>query len=673
MMSKRSVAYAVVGAVVGTISAASVAGATTVPERIWTDHIPSAREGVIPPIPGRKLSPQTGAVAALSMEATLPPKLEPLSIDPMRAAILEEIIRLKATTADSRRQDIIDQLGGLYGSEFAGPFWVGEKDFLPKARTVATEIMKSDDYAIGSGRFQLPLLVPGSTAELAVGEVRMTMAVIDYANEAYGLRFNPHDVSLWLDHKPSPPEPDKLLPSVALATDPGTALRSLHPTHPQFEQLRLAWLEATGRRAPRPLQEPEKIAEGPVVKQGEDHPQVALVRARLGLPSGATATTYFDDELGDAVRAYLRRNGKRARREINDDLRAMLNAPQPRPRLPDVRKLEANMMRWRWMPRDLGQVHIWNNLPEYVTRLVSSDKVVHQERIVVGQTDQQTPVFSDEMEHIVFKPQWGVPNSMKITDLLPRLRGGDHGLLSRRGMRIVKDGRTIEASQIRWSTTDIRYLNIVQGPGDGNPLGELKFMFPNHHSVYMHDTTSKHLFSSGERTFSHGCIRVRNPRKLAEVIFSEVQKWDPKLVTQMLGHKSQENNKVDLVTPIQVHNAYFTLVADGSGRFTEFKDMYGHDRRMIDALAGKSLSAIAANDPARHLKERVEEIEKSTRDGSNSYVKPRTRYAGSDDDSGSVRSQRMSLGAPVYPPPRPRYAAPRQHKPSWPPFFSFFD
>ena len=668
----RSVAYAVFGVLFGSIAAADGAAATTVPERVWTDHIPSGRSGVIPPIPGRKQSPAAQAVAALSNEAIEPPRLEPISVDPMRSAILEEIIRLKALVTDPRRQDVIDQLGGLYGSELAGPFWVGDRDFLPKARVVSNEILKSDDYAISSSRFQLPPLVPGSTAELAVGEVRMTLAVLDYANEAYGLRFNPNDLSLWLDHKPSPPEPEKLLPAVALASDPAAVLRALHPTHPQFEKLRAAYLEQTGRRPPQPLPEPEKFPEGPLVKQGEDHPQVALVRARLGIPSSGPAATYFDDELGDAVRAYLRRNGKRARRELNDDLRALFNAPQPRPKLPDSRKIEANMLRWRWLPRDLGQVHIWNNLPEYQTRLVSGDRIVHQERIIVGQTDQQTPVFSDKMEHIVFKPQWGVPNSMKITDLLPRLRGGDHDLLSRRGMKIIKDGRTIEASQIRWATTDIRYLNIVQGPGDGNPLGELKFMFPNHHSVYMHDTTSKGLFSSTDRTFSHGCIRVRNPKKLAEVIFAEVQKWDPSLVNQMLGRKAQENNKVDLANPIAVHNVYFTLVADGSGRFVEFRDMYGHDRRVMDALSGKSLSRIAEEDPARHLKERVEEIEKSTRDSSSSYVKPRVRYASSDDDGSAYRSQRMSLGAPSYAQPRMRAAPPRPVKPAWPPFFSFF-
>lgn len=248
-----------------------------------------------------------------------------------------------------------------------------------------------------------------------------------------------------------------------------------------------------------------------------------MVRERLDVPPDGVAATYFDRELGNEIRNYLRRKRKAHRREINDDLRALLNASPLPAKLPDVRLIEANMLRWRWMPRDLGDVYVWNNIPEFTTRLLKNGAFIHKERIIVGQTEQQTPIFSDKMEKIVFKPQWGVPNSIKITDLLPKLRSGDTDVLDRRGMKIVKNGRTIGPERIRWSRTDIRYLSIFQGPSPSNPLGEMKFMFPNQHSVYMHDATNRSLFRSRERTFSHGCIRVRNPRKLAEVIFEDVQ------------------------------------------------------------------------------------------------------------------------------------------------------
>ncbi|MFN3869396.1 MAG: murein L,D-transpeptidase [Hyphomicrobiaceae bacterium] len=668
-MSKRRIAIVVLGSLFGSIPTWSAVANT--PTRSWTDHLPQARATFVPPPPGRPRPASSAATAALTDATAVVPSLEPISVDPLRSAILEEVIRLKSVAQDDRMEELIDQLGGLYGSDMAGPFWVGEFDYLPRARQVAAEILKSDEYGIDAAQFSLPDIAPGTRDQLAAGEVKLTLALLDYANAAFGGQFNPHDISLWLDHKPSPPDAVTLLETVANASDPAAAIRDLHPSHPQFEKLRLAYLEATGRRAPAEQALPPRLESGPRLRVGDDHPDVALIRARLDVPAVGVPVSYFDDELADAVQALMRSNRKKARRQIDDSVRAVLNAPLAKPRLPDLRKIEANMLRWRWMPRDLGQIHIWNNLPEYQTRLVRDGKVVHSERIIIGKTDTQTPVFSDKMDHIVFKPQWGVPNSMKVTDLLPRLRGGDYGVLERRGMRIVKDGRTIEPSQIRWSSVDIRYLSIVQGPGGGNPLGELKFMFPNHHSVYMHDTTSRHLFASSERTFSHGCIRLRNPRTFAEILFSEVQSWDPALVRQLLAPRAEQNRHVHLAKPIPVHNVYFTLVADENGRFTEFRDIYGHDRRIGDALGGKSLRAIAASDPARLQKQRVEDIERSSRGIASNSARPRNRVAGGT----SFASVPMQLGAyqAATPPKRSRPPQVKVVKPSWPPPFFFFN
>ena len=471
------------------------------------------------------------------------------------------------------------------------------------------------------------------------------------------------------------PDPAELLPRVASAQDAAAELRKLNPSHPDFEELRKAYLVVTGRRQQDAPKVPPPIPEGPVLKVGDTDPQVAMVRVRLDVPSETGKDTYFDRELGNEIRNYLRRNGKSRRREINDDLRALLNAPPPPPKMPDLTTIQANMLRWRWMPRDLGSTHIWNNIPEYETRLIKDGTVIHRERIIVGQPDQQTPIFSDKMEHIVFKPQWGVPNSIKISDLLPKLRNGDTNVLERRGMKIVKNGREVPAERIRWSSVDIRYLNIVQGPSDWNPLGEMKFMFPNRHSVYMHDTTSRHLFSSSERAFSHGCIRVRNPRKLATAIFTEVEGWDAARIPDYLGRRAEENNSVDLAKPIPVHNVYFTLVPDGAGGFRRYRDVYGHDRRIADAISGKSLRSIANNDPARIHKRRIEEIERSTRyDNSSNSRSQRKRYADGQtvDENGEFTTYRSSLGAgssrAIRQPRRSRHVAP-----AWPPTFSFWN
>ncbi len=261
------------------------------------------------------------------------------------------------------------------------------------------------------------------------------------------------------------------------------------------------------------------------------------------------------------------------------------------------------------MPDDMGELHVWNNLPEFLTRVVKNDAVIHEERIIVGKENTQTPVFSDEINHVIFQPEWGVPESIKIRTILPHLRGGDYGVLARRGMAIKDGNRVISPSRYRWAKTDIRHVPIIQGPGPGNPLGQLKFMFPNGHDVYMHDTPDKHLFNSSERTFSHGCVRVRNPARFAEVILGEIEGWTADDVARQL--KVKTTTKIDLSEHIPVHITYFTLWADGSGTLRQFKDMYGHDKRYSEALAGKSVKLIAARDPALALKKQNDEMRKN--------------------------------------------------------------
>lgn len=687
----RSLTSALLGAVFVYCFQTVAANAQERVVRLWTDDIPVGRPIIKPPLPARKMSQ---AEFAASQRPQAVPVLPPFEVDAVRTRILEEITKLKAVAvADVRRQALLDKFGTLYGSEMAGPFWLTGTQYKPSARLALAEIAKADDYAIDPQRISVPKLDTGGTDVLASNELAMSLAVMGYAIEALGGRFEPNDISLWLDHKPEVPEPGELLAKVSSAADPGAVLRKLHPTHPEFEQLRQAYLAAKGRRGPLAVTTPPPIPSGPVLALWAEDPQVEMVRERLGVPADGVKPTMLDKQLGNAIRTYLRRNGKSGRREINDDLRALLNAPQPAPKLPELRLIEANMLRWRWLPRDLGEVHIWNNIPEFETRVFKNKDVIHRERIIVGQTEQQTPIFSDKMDHIVFKPQWGVPNSIKITDLLPKLRDGDHSVLDRRGMKIVKDGREIEPDKIRWENTDIRYLNIVQGPGSWNPLGEMKFMFPNPHSVYMHDTTSRDLFANSERTFSHGCIRVRHPRKLAEVIFSQVQGWDVRLINTYLDRRAKENNRIDFEKPIPVHNVYFTLVSDRRGGFLKLPDVYGHDRRVMDALAGKSLQAIASNDPARIHKRKVEEIEKSTRSDGGSYTRRSTSTqvarSADGDEAGDVpgarpvqkllyAADRSALGGQVpaaVRAQRPQRAASRRSKmlkSSWPPVFSFW-
>lgn len=266
--------------------------------------------------------------------------------------------------------------------------------------------------------------------------------------------------------------------------------------------------------------------------------------------------------------------------------------------------IRANLERWRWLPTDLGRRHVWNNIPAFETQLIDGDREVFRERLVVGGVRTQTPVFSDAIRFLVFQPDWGVPPSLKVRDLLPRLAAGDTSALERRDMRIV--GRP--AHSYDWSKVDIRRIPIVQNPGPSNPLGRVKFMFPNKHDVYMHDTPQKQLFGQKNRAASNGCIRVRDPLRFAEILLGPEKGWTGRDITRLTTRGASENNRVDLAEPVAVHNVYFTTVADASGNMTTHSDVYGHDKRVIDALDGASLERIRARDPAVAHQREIERL-----------------------------------------------------------------
>jgi L,D-transpeptidase YcbB len=230
---------------------------------------------------------------------------------------------------------------------------------------------------------------------------------------------------------------------------------------------------------------------------------------------------------------------------------------------------------------------------------VDDGKPVFTTRIVVGKPDKQTPVFSNEMQEIVFNPYWNVPNSIKVEELMPLIRGGgdwffggggggwDTSVFERNGLRVAIGNREVDPSTLDWNRIDIRSLNIYQPPGPTNVLGTVKFLFPNKHDVYMHDTTQKNLFAKTIRAESHGCMRVQNPDQLATTLLKHVQGWSASQVASAIA--SSEDQHVALKQKIPVYINYFTLWVNDDGSISTFGDIYGHDSRMAAALFGEPL------------------------------------------------------------------------------------
>ena len=481
----------------------------------------------------------------------------------------------------------------VYNARDFKPIWLDETGLTPKGRKLIAALEAADQWGLDPNHFKLPeiadaeagadTLNPETWAEL---DLKITAAALRYASHARGGRIlNPTEqLSSYLDRKPQLKDPAEVLENLVASADPSIVLHGLHPRHPQFEQLRHKYL-ALKAEAERP--DIVRIPRGTLLRKDMKHAHVTLLRKRLKIavvePEDGSPfdPELFDDSVLEAVKTFQKDYGIATDGLVGNGTRRALNDVA----VPDPKKLLANMEQWRWMPDDLGDTYIWVNIPEFKVRFIRDGNVVHTERIIAGKVSQQTPVFSDELETLYFHPKWHVPQSIKVNEIYPSLaRGGSY--FRRQNLRIAYNGRPVNPYNMDWSQRDIRNYHVYQPPGRGNVLGVVKFTFPNKHQVYMHDTPTKHLFKNKSRTYSHGCMRVRNPVRLAELIVEASNGWSVSDVDQVLKGPVQET-PVKLDTKIPVHVTYFTAWVDESGDEKAANDIYGHEKKIKLALAGR--------------------------------------------------------------------------------------
>lgn len=251
-----------------------------------------------------------------------------------------------------------------------------------------------------------------------------------------------------------------------------------------------------------------------------------------------------------------------------------------------AKKILANMEMWRWMWADLGDLYLMANVPAYMIDVVKNGETIHTERIVVGEIGKQSSIFTRRLHDITFRPMWRVPESIKVKELWPSLlRGG--GLMRQYALEVeTKDGRRLDWRTMDWRTLDIREYEVVQPPTRNSAMGVVKFSFPSQHTIFMHDTPDKWMFNSKQRTLSHGCLRLRNPLRVAELVLEHDKSWDAAKV-QELGKSGPLNNEVLIEKRIPMHIAYFTAWVDDAGALKTYSDIYGHEKRVSQALEGK--------------------------------------------------------------------------------------
>lgn len=363
------------------------------------------------------------SIATDSIDANETPQAEkPVSWtapEALQIGILKDITSRKSRARDEKLSASLDELGTLYAAEFREPLWIDSDGLTQRARKALKELRRADEWGLVPADYDIRIPADFTDdAGRARFEIDFTFNLLKYVDHARGGRFSPTEMSLWFEGSSGKGNHMEVLRQLAETNAPRPLLAAQHPQHEGFKRLREVYLHrkfperfsaaAETETKPRPI----ILDYGRSVRRGQRHPQIALLRRRLKVPAAsAEDADLYDRELMNAVNDFMRTQGWRRKHVYDNKVRSALNeangvSPKKKSSM-SLQDIVANMEKWRWLPRELGDMYVWNNLPSFTTKVVKNGTVIHEERIIIGKPNTQTPVFSDTMTHVIFKPQWG--------------------------------------------------------------------------------------------------------------------------------------------------------------------------------------------------------------------------------------------------------------------------
>lgn len=395
---------------------------------------------------------------------------------------------------------------------------------------------------------------PERLSKLAEFDARLTASLLKFGKDVAIGRQN-GDAHFKARRK----APDLVAALTAAIDDPEKFVDAVRPPHPEYVALSKALDDLNGQKAKG----------GWVRVPSASSPELQQRLAQSG---------HFKEggDLQAAVKSFQELHSIPATGKVDAATLAALNVPLEQ----RIQQVAINLQRWRWMPDDLGERHFLVNIPYFHLIARESGKPVMDIRVVVGKPGNNTPIFSEDMETVVFSPYWNIPDTIAENETAPAV-ARDPNYLARQGIEILRVSssgtQTLNPSDVDWDNPEaLKGLAFRQRPGASNALGHVKFLFPNPYNVYLHDTPADALFAKPGRAFSHGCIRVEEPETLAKYVLKGYSEWpDDKIFEAM---RSGVEKFVKLKEKIPVHIVYFTAWVDENGGLHFQPDIYGYDR-----------------------------------------------------------------------------------------------
>src|SRR5215475_10793102 len=488
-----------------------------------------------------------------------------------------------------QRREALEAYYQTFGGEL---LWLASSRanaIISRLKDAEADGLDSNDYP---SKQLATLAATGSSTDkrgLAIIELYFSSAFLEYASDLKVGRFLPSKV-----------DPNFFIESRTI--DQLSALKVLgqtesidrffdawQPAGPRYAALRTVLakyraLAAKGGWSPVPL--------GDAIRPGMTDSRVPAIRARLSLTDSAstqvaaTEAQMYDNVLVEAVKRFQASQGLDVDGVIGSTtIEGMNVSVQER-----INSIILAMERLRWMPEDLGKQYLIVNIAGFELRRINAGEVEERMAVVVGKPYHRTPVFSDRIRFLEFNPYWNVPPDIAIKEELPTLRSNAAGRAAQ-GFEAVRGDQVIDVRSVDWASVGAGRFpyQLRQRPGTNNALGRVKFMFPNPHNVYLHDSPAHSLFGRNVRAFSHGCVRLSRPLELAEQVLrvGGVKGWTKDRINDVVA--SAKTTVVNLRDPLPVHITYLTAwVDEGAANFRQ--DIYGHDAKLLAALEGKSIA-----------------------------------------------------------------------------------
>ena len=457
------------------------------------------------------------------------------SLDPADRAVAEKIRDLLAAKSDAIFPSKSERMAveSFYQNRTLAPLWLERGVANARATAVIARLKDADADGLDVSDYRTPNFAGLGPDALAEADLKLTQTVLTFARHLQAGRFPYKRVSQNNIQLPqAPPEPTAILAKIVSAADAGKALDEFSPPHEAYQKLKVKLAEMRAK----PAGARPEVGDGPVLEH---------------------ATGNLD---------------ARTVKELNGPIRDK-----------QIDLVIANMERWRWYPRDLGATNVIVNQPDFTLKVMHNGSQIWTTRIVIGDPSpgKQTPLLSETMKSVTVNPTWNVPPSIMYNEYMPAL-ARDPTVLARMGLNVSyePDGS----------------LHVSQPPGGASVLGRLRFNFPNRFLVYQHDTNERFMFAREVRAYSHGCMRVQDPAKYAEVLLNIArpsEHWTIEKVKRMFGGGEQD---IQLQSAqIWVHLTYQSAFVDDNGKLQVRPDVYNLDSRTLAAI--KSERAIIETVP----------------------------------------------------------------------------